>query len=298
MNIKNILMTVLFILCFTINTFSVSSNYTNNYNIINNDELFEITGTLPIVNTKSTSLNKKLNEEINKTYETNIQSARKNNVAKLDFSYEVIDDEKYVSIILYTQATNLGITTYTDTFVFDKDTNKVIELNNFSHIIPNNKIDNNEVVAESNSLTINKAQSNFYIQDDEIVLIDSITKGDDVNYVKFSLDEVTSYEIEKNDYYMGTYKIVMVPLRETLENLGYSVIYKSYEQPIEISKGNKIYYISLNKNMYSNGTTNTSLEVLPEVINNTTFIPISFFSDILNIHYDISNDSTIRFNDI
>ncbi len=298
MNIKKTLTVILLALSLTITVFG--NTYTKEYTITNNDEFFEVSGTLPIVTTENSSLNKILNDKITNVYETKLENAKKSNITKLDFSYEVITYEQYVSIILYTKTTNLGTTTYTDTLVYDKDTNKIISLEDFSEIIPSIQLDNekisNDISIKTNSSLIDSKQNNFYIEEESIVLINPVTTGEEIEHSKFQLSEIETYKISKDDYYIkGTYKIIMVPLRETLENLGYKVSYRSFDKPIEISKEGKTYYISLNKNVYANETTTTSLEVLPEVINDETFIPISFFSEILNVYYNINLDESISF---
>ncbi len=298
MNIKKFIFTILLTLSFVVTAFA--NTYTEEYTITNNDELFEVSGSLPIVDTKNSSLNKNLNDKITNVYQTKLENAKKSNVTNLDFSYEVIIYKQYVSIILYTKTTNLGTTTYTDTFVFNKDNYEVISLDDFSDIIPNiqsnnNNIDNS-IPIETKTSFIDENQSSFYIENENIILIEPIAKGENINYSKFSLNDSKTYKVMEDDYYIkGTYKIVMIPLRETLEGLGYSVVYKSFEQPVEVTKDKNIYHVSLNENMYSNKDISTALEVSPEVVNDTTYVPISFFSEILDIYYNINMDGSITF---
>ncbi len=303
MKIKNKLLTIVFSLLLT--TFVYGSDYTLSIDIVNNDELFEVSGELPYIATNNESFNNEINKIIKNTYSTRLDNAKKGSVSKINFNFDVKETKNYVSIILYTDISNLGTTTYVDTFVFNKNSYNIISLDNFADTIMNNL----DVYMSKNSKNISRSSTvndsnsdSFYVDDDGIVLLldASVTNSNEIIEVPIPFDSLQKYTLDDDDYYInGTYQIMMIPLRQTLENLNYEVIYKDNNSPIKIIKDDKEFGFMLNQNKYfkKNGKT-TSLELKPEIINDITYVPISFFSDVLNIYYKVNDDKSITFSNI
>ncbi len=300
MIIKKTLLATIFSTFFTLT--ALANNYTTDYNVINNDELFKVTGTLPIVTTNNDTLNKELNQNIDEAYRATIHNAKNGNITKLDFSYDEIISTDYVSIVLYSNITNLGTTTYTNTFTFNKDTMTMVNINDFSQIIPSSSLNSVNKATANISTNVNSStiDNSFYIENDTLVLVSSAGAGNGLEYKKIPLNLLKTYTLPKEDYYLkSNYQITMIPLRVTLESLGYDVIYTTHTNPIEIIINDETYFFTLNDNKYySTNEDFTILEVAPEIQNNTTYVPISFLSDFLNISYKINEDESITFGNI
>lgn len=90
--------------------------------------------------------------------------------------------------------------------------------------------------------------------------------------------------------------VMMVPLAETLRPLGYKVTWNSERNSVDMSKGAQWTSISFGKNAYfKNRMAAKTLSSMPLSINNHTFVPLEFFTDILDLGLEIENgDITIR----
>ncbi len=295
--IKKIILTLIFIIF--ISTTSFASSYTKNHSILNNDELFEVTGTLPIADTNNLTLNKELDNRVDIIYRSRINNAKKGNITKLHFSYEEITSSNYVSIIIYSNITNLGTTTHADTLTFSKDTMKLVTIDDFSELIPAYQINRAANNISQNINTSFNNSNNFYVEDNKLVLINSAGAGNGLEYTEIPLNLLSTYTLLKKDYYVkNNYQITMIPLRTTLENLGYKVTYTSHTEPIVVTIRDEFYYFNLDDNKYHYNDSFLTLEVNPEIKDNTTYVPISFLSEVLNKYYKINSEESITIGSI
>ncbi len=84
--------------------------------------------------------------------------------------------------------------------------------------------------------------------------------------------------------------VMMVPLAETLRTLGYTVVWNSETNSIDINKGAQWTSITLGKNAYfKNRMAPKPLSSMPISIDNHTFVPLEFFTDILDLGLAIEN---------
>jgi hypothetical protein len=73
-----------------------------------------------------------------------------------------------------------------------------------------------------------------------------------------------------------------VPVRFIVESLGASVKWDATSQTVTITSSNKSIALKIgNKQAFVNGSTRVNLDAPPEIINNRTFIPIRFVSEVL-----------------
>lgn len=76
---------------------------------------------------------------------------------------------------------------------------------------------------------------------------------------------------------------LMLPLRLTCEKLGFEVVWHGENSSVDISKGNMWTSITLGDDSYFIGRrVPFSLGIAPQVINNSTYVPVEFFEKILN----------------
>ena len=84
--------------------------------------------------------------------------------------------------------------------------------------------------------------------------------------------------------------ITMIPLRSTLEDMGYTVKWNDENRTVEINKGAQYTMISIDKNSYfKNKMAPISLSCAPIIVNDKTLLPIEFFTEILNKGINIEN---------
>lgn len=98
-----------------------------------------------------------------------------------------------------------------------------------------------------------------------------------------------------NVTYDSTNKTFMVPVRVIAENLGYTVGWEGGELLVTVGNETKEVKFNIGVNSYSvNGTERRAgLEKAPELIDDTTFVPSSFFSDVLENTVEIDGDTLV-----
>lgn len=88
--------------------------------------------------------------------------------------------------------------------------------------------------------------------------------------------------------------IVLIPVREIAESLGYDVIWNGHNNPIEISKGAQWTSIQLGDNSYTFAKMSPfELEKAPKLINSKTYVPVSFINEVLKTDTNI-NEGTLE----
>lgn len=87
--------------------------------------------------------------------------------------------------------------------------------------------------------------------------------------------------IDAPNAYISELGSVMVPVRAIAEALGYEVKWNNIEKSVQI--GNNISF-KLGENTYTTTDAAITLEEAPVLINDRTFVPLSFFKDVININ--------------
>jgi hypothetical protein len=89
-------------------------------------------------------------------------------------------------------------------------------------------------------------------------------------------------------------EIILVPLREYAESLGYAVGWNGELQLITILSGEEIVTtISIGKNEYNVDDAIVPLEAAPELQDGVTYVPVSFFEKVLGAVYSVGTDGEI-----
>jgi hypothetical protein len=113
--------------------------------------------------------------------------------------------------------------------------------------------------------------------------------------------EASTFEVLVNDKtitslpaYRNAQNTVMVPLRQTAEAMKYTVAWD--EQLKEVLIGKDI-SLTLNKDNYHiTQTAPVQLGTAPTLIRNTTFVPLSFFEEVMNLDHVTLTDSQVILN--
>ena len=129
-----------------------------------------------------------------------------------------------------------------------------------------------------------------------------------IQSVPVYFDDLITYVLLEDDFHINVenHGVRMLPLRRLSEHFGFSVSwnvdYENFTQEIMLTRasdngnGNGAITLRLGENAYRrmHDITPRALEAAPEVIDGNTFVPISFFEAILDIHYNILADGTIE----
>lgn len=92
----------------------------------------------------------------------------------------------------------------------------------------------------------------------------------------------TAIDPEKNYIYQNEKEHYMVPLREAAEKLGYKVDWNQAKQMLELSKGPRFFMIQIGKDNYNINKMLVNLGDAPILNDGKTYVPLSFFSEVLN----------------
>lgn len=280
--------------------------YSTNKVISQTKNNMKVTGNVPVIKGLSSPIfQSKFNSAIENTYNKAISDASSNKVKNLKLSYDIVIDGNYLSVILY--ATN-GSTKASaiNTFVINRTNNTYQSINSIlgsNGVNYSNKVIANKIKAEKNINytqvpTITNEQA-FYCKDGNIMIIfgaGSIAPASKGNRVfEIQKNKLKNVFISPMNYYAKSgYNVKMVPLRSTAEALGYKISFNASSNKITISKGNFSSAITIGRNSYSKGNTSPKqLEFAPEIRNGYTYVPISFFGEILGLLFSVDNSNNV-----
>lgn len=259
-----------------------------NINTKNNNII--LTGEYPvIINLSDKTFQQEVNIKINQIIE-NISLMYAQNQKSIKITYESIIHENYLSIMMYFENTitgeieikSINIDTLKNEFV---DINKFLGINGYGYA---NKIVSNEATLQGISYKKVEEETGFYIYDGNINIVFGageltfVQKGNII--IELETDDIINYEI--SDFYAkSNYNVNMVQLRDTLEFFGYTAQWVSATAPINVVKDNvTISSFVIGSNKYAiDDKFIKELEFPPELIAGVTYVPISFFSEILGM---------------
>lgn len=120
--------------------------------------------------------------------------------------------------------------------------------------------------------------------------IDESGETDENIVIDFSnIEKLTADGIETDGFYENENGVLMVPLRKITEALEYDVEWNGENKSVMINKG--IYSLKIGENSYVKGKTMPiELEAAPEIKDDYTYVPVSYFSEILELNLSVSAD--------
>jgi hypothetical protein len=180
---------------------------------------------------------------------------------------------------------------YKTAFTVDVTSPKILSLNDIFNsknaLTIVNTIINNTIITYPDTYNITEKlpldPQNFYVENNVAVVIYN-------NYsFKITLGSIKDFTIDKANYYSKeTFDLKMVPLRVVCDQFGYSIDYAPRTKEIKITKGEFETFIKIGENSYSTDLKHKrTLDASPELSNSITYVPVSFFEQILNVFYKI-----------
>lgn len=277
---------------------------------------FTVTGGMPFISitgsgTVYDNLQTEINAEIERKINGKIENGKNNRARSMAFSYDCETGGNIVSIIIYTSASLPGHTRQEVNSVnFDKSSGQFVNINTI--LGPNGvKLMNtylNSLVRTDPSkynLSFSGITENHDFYTDGVSLFlffgsYEITKGNsEAETVEIPLSLIKSYCIQVQERKSPSANLtILLPLREICQFFGYDVSWRDFDMPIVISRNTFQTEITTNLNEYKKGPLSVKLEAPPIFIDGTTFVPITFFEEILGLTYYVGPDSFVTVSEI
>ncbi len=302
-----IIITVFFIFN-SLQVFATDSStlYSNNKVISLTKNNTSVTGNVPVIkNISNPIFQSKFNDAIENAYNKMINDASSNKIKNFKLSYDIVIDGNYLSVILYGLNTANQSSTIS-TFVINRTNNSYLSINsvlggngvNYSNKVIEYKIKNDKSTKYYSTPTINNDWQ-FYCKNSNVIVmfgagvIAPASKG--VRSFEIQRNKLKNFIVNPMNYYNKSgYNVKMVPLRSTAEFFGYKLSYNPSNNRVIISKGSFSTYITVGRNSYVKGSSfPKQLEFAPEIRNGYTYVPISFFGEILGLLFSVDSGNNV-----
>jgi len=252
-----------------------------------------------------------LNELIENAAESLISEARRVRARSVTFRYAHHETDELVSVVIYASVSSVISRTLVYSINFCPYEGDILTMNQALgiDIIPlaerilmdRIRRQPENYYAASNIALQGRA---FYLTDDRLVLLFdefqlSSTRAD-VATVTLIRENIQIAELHYDEYYRGGngYNLRMIPVRDVVMELGYDVIWDDDELSIDVLRGSReivTMHIGINDYELPN-MQSRSLESAPELREWRSYVPITFFDQILPLTiYTIDSDGTITF---
>ena len=302
--VLSIFLSFILIFSFTFEVFSANNiNITQKAININKNNT-NIYGEYPVISgLSSLSFQRDVNNKIDSIIKSKTTSYSQKTTNKIEVSYDIIQEGNILSSMIYFKNVyNNEIVPYSVNI--DIKNNKYVTINSYFNangLNYTNKVVSNK--AANMGVTYKKITENtpFYIKNKNVYVVygaGSITFAQKGNIIfEIPYKNLNNYQINKTNYYKKSqYNVKMVPLREPLQYFGYTMNWEASKNSITILKDGKfVSYLVIGENRYSdkNNKVIRQLEFAPEIKNGKAYVPISYFSEILEMLFAVDNNENI-----
>lgn len=91
------------------------------------------------------------------------------------------------------------------------------------------------------------------------------------------------FSAEEAALYAGPDNELMVPIRAAAESLGYELTWHADSQSLELAQSNQLLSLQIGQDNYSADKMPVSLDVVPELTGEKTYVPVSFFEKVMKL---------------
>jgi len=256
-----------------------------------------------------------LNDEIEQAVTSLIEGARRVRARSVKFDFEIYSTNQVVSIVISATARAVTDRTSVLSVNFNPRNGASITL---GEAMARRGFSNIELLAESKiadmirqdpatfyaAFTAPPTGQAFYLTDTSLFLLfdefqlSSVPGA--ISHIEFQLSNIQTHTVRSNEYRIseGRYDIKMMPVRSTLESLGFTVDWDPDNSSAVVSlHGSTIILLTAGENNYQlNGVLQRSLEVAPTMYNHHMYVPLSFFDQILPLTaFSVNNQGAITF---
>lgn len=245
------------------------------------------------------------NDEIDKIYKNIIKSSANSRAKSVVFSYEEFVSKEYLSILINAKVQSGTETQKASAVTIKMSTGEIVKIEDTLGGKPVEVVNSyiNKLLVESQQLEkeiLIDEDSPFYINKGvPTLLFDSYAIGpkqSKVQQIPINLDSITSFSLPRSEYYAKeNFNIRMIPVRKTCEGLYYSISWVPSSRTFIVKDKNTTSMGSPNSNDYIINSKKVSLEYKPEITDNITYVPISYFTDVLGLSYKIDKNGDITF---
>ena len=263
----------------------------------------EITGQIPTANTGSSQLDSQLEErwttQLNNFVQSHMASA-----LSINSTVEHFASGRYVSTVFIKEAVSVSTTTVVSTTVIDTSgNNRIIALTdvdvNILQLI-NNYINAQVAARPHNFSSFSGIDANhpFYMDGDRLVIpfgsAELVSTDRGVHNVTLSRSDIQSVTFNSEHFRIlppSQYSTIMVRVSSVMGSFDYDVRWDNDLRAAIVSKDGRIVSIlTIGENSYQyDGGRARELEVAPMLHNDLTYVPLSFFNEVVGIPTTVSS---------
>ncbi|MDR2183615.1 MAG: copper amine oxidase N-terminal domain-containing protein [Clostridiales bacterium] len=265
-----------------------------------------ITGQIPTANTG----NSRLDNELRERWDAQKNAFVQNHMAgalSIDSDVEYFISGRYVSVVFTKVASSVSTTAAVSTTVIDASSASIITLPDFNTNIVqliNNRI-NKEVAARphnfSNFSGIDSSHP-FYLDGDRLVIpfgsAELIPTERGIHDISFSISNIEEETFSSNHFRVlgpNQYNTIMVRVADVMQRFGYDIEWDNDTRTVEVlMDGRLVSTLAIGENSYQyRGGRARELEVAPMLFSNLTYVPLSFFNEVVGMPATVNPDGVI-----
>ena len=274
-------------------------------------EGLELEGRIPILNQYAGLIQVEINNEINRVRAAKVADARSIRARTLTFDYEIYFSDPYMSIILKSTAASAASKTEVISINFDIHSGELISAADVIgyHIVQLadrllvEMIRRNPERFNPGFTGMHENQA-FSLTDSEIIFwfneFQLAPSFEGIVPLSLKLENIREITLSSNEFHVrpGGFNFKMVPIKRIVEALGYTLIWNPETRGSSIYLNDELIieiFPEVNDYLREQRFTR-SLEAAPVIIGYNTYVPISFFDQILSlVAYSIDDSDNITF---
>ena len=274
------------------------------------EEGLEMEGRIPSLTAHTGVLQNRVNAAIDGIISDKISDAREIRARSLTFAYETHFSDPYMSIILKSTATSASSKTEVVSVNFNVNTGELLSASDVvgPHVVnladrllvemvrrdPARYNPNFAGMRQDQAFSITDTEVTFWFNEFQLA-----PGFEGIVPVSLQLGDIREITLMREDYHVREgFNLKMVPLRRVAEALGYRVAWNRDSRGSSVFfDGELVIKITPGVNNYIREQRFTrSLEAAPAIVDGTTYVPISFFDQILSlVAFSIDEDDNITF---
>ena len=276
------------------------------------EEGLEMRGQIPYITDAAGSLQRPINEEIDRVINNKVAEARETRARSLTFDFETFHADREMSIVIKSTATNATSKTTVASVNFNTQTGALLSAEDVvgTHVVQLADRLLLEIIRR-NPGSFNPGFNGMRRGQAFSATRDEIVFWFDEFQLKPIADGVVPFTLRRNDILVHTisreqfrtqpgFNFKMVQVREVSEALGYEVHWcPNTSETTIFHNGELVIVLTPGENNYervNRSTATRTLEAPPELVDERTYVPISFFDQILSlVAYSIDNQENITF---
>ena len=206
------------------------------------------------------------------------------------FNKNIDGEERLVSVDNY-----LALNITEKTVIVDKDGKKITEKDLVAKdlVVFYGPATTTSIPAQSNAVKIIVLGERAKVETPEKP---EVPEKEDIDLEIKSLDKISingkQISLKNKMYKSG--KVIMMPVRELAENLGYKVSWNGKTKQVELIKGANYVTLTANQDIYSFSKMMVKLGKASENSNGRIFVPITFIEEVMQLEMQVTKDGIVN----